>query len=221
MTGFMAIVVRDLRIALRQLSDSLMVIVFFVIAAALFPFGVGPEPNQLARMAPGVLWVTALLAAMLSFDRLFQADYEDGTLELLAVAPQPLWLTALAKICAHWLITGVPLLVASPVIAIMLNLEPSGLGVLMATMAVGTAIVSLVGALGAALALGSRRSGVLLSLLILPLLIPVLIFGAGAVEAVLGGFEARQQILLLCGLLLACLVLCPWGCAVALRAAVE
>ena len=221
MTGFTAIVVRDLRIALRQLSDSLMVIVFFVIAAALFPFGVGPEPNQLARMSPGVLWVTALLAAMLSFDRLFQADYEDGTLELLAVAPQPLWLTALAKICAHWLITGVPLLVASPVIAIMLNLEPSGLGVLMATMAVGTAIVSLVGALGAALALGSRRSGVLLSLLILPLLIPVLIFGAGAVEAVLGGFEARQQILLLCGLLLACLVLCPWGCAVALRAAVE
>ena len=221
MTGFTAIVVRDLRIALRQLSDSLMVIVFFVIAAALFPFGVGPEPNQLARMAPGVLWVTALLAAMLSFDRLFQADYEDGTLELLAVAPQPLWLTALAKICAHWLITGVPLLVASPLIAIMLNLEPSGLGVLMATMAVGTAIVSLVGALGAALALGSRRSGVLLSLLILPLLIPVLIFGAGAVEAVLGGFEARQQILLLCGLLPACLVLCPWGCAVALRAAVE
>jgi heme exporter protein B len=221
MTGFAAIVGRDLRIALRQLSDSLMVIVFFVIAAALFPFGVGPEPNQLARMAPGVLWVTALLAAMLSFDRLFQTDYEDGTLELLAVAPQPLWLTALAKICAHWLITGVPLLVASPVIAIMLNLEPSGLGVLMATMAVGTAIVSLVGALGAALALGSRRSGVLLSLLILPLLIPVLIFGAGAVEAVLGGFEARQQILLMCGFLLACLVLCPWGCAVALRAAVE
>lgn len=221
MTGFAAIVVRDLRIALRQLSDSLMVIVFFVIAAALFPFGVGPEPNQLARMAPGVLWVTALLAAMLSFDRLFQADYEDGTLDLLAVAPQPLWLTALAKIFAHWLTTGVPLLVASPVIAIMLNLKPSGMGVLLTTMAVGTAIVSLVGALGAALALGSRRSGVLLSLLILPLLIPVLIFGAGAVEAVLGGFEARQQILLLCGLLLACLVVCPWGCAVALRAAVE
>ena len=119
MTGFTAIVVRDLRIALRQLSDSLMVIVFFVIAAALFPFGVGPEPNQLARMAPGVLWVTALLAAMLSFDRLFQADYEDGTLELLAVAPQPLWLTAVAKICAHWLITGVPLLVASPLISLI------------------------------------------------------------------------------------------------------
>ncbi len=221
MSGFSAIVARDLRIALRQLSDTLMVIVFFVIAAALFPFGVGPEPNLLARMAPGVLWVTALLAAMLSFDRLFQSDYEDGTLELLAVAPLPLWVAALAKICAHWLITGVPLLVASPVIAIMLNLEPSGFGILVGTMAVGTAIVSLVGALGAALALGSRRSGVLLSLLILPLLIPVLIFGAGAVEAVLGGFEARQQVLLLCGMLLACFVLCPWGCSVALRAAVE
>ncbi|MEX2455460.1 MAG: heme exporter protein CcmB [Rhodospirillaceae bacterium] len=221
MTEFLAIVGRDMRIALRQLSDSLMVIVFFVMAAALFPLGVGPDPGLLARMAPGILWVTALLAAMLSFDRLFQGDFEDGTLELAAIAPYPLWLTALAKIVAHWLTTGVPLLVASPVIAIMLNLEPAGYGILIGAMAVGTAIVSLIGALGAALALGSRRSGVLLSLLILPLLVPVLVFGAGAVEAVVGGFEAGQQMLLLGGLLLACLALCPWGCAVALRAAVE
>lgn len=221
MSAFFALVARDIRIALRQLSDTMMVIVFFVIAAALFPFGVGPEPNLLARMAPGILWVTALLAAMLSFDRLFQTDYEDGTLELLIIAPQPVWLTALAKIAAHWLTTGLPLLVASPVIGIMLNLEPRGYGVLMVAMALGTAIISLVGALGAALTLGSRRSGVLLSLLVLPLVIPVLIFGAGAVEAVIGGFPATQQLLVLCGMLLACLVMCPWGCAVALRMATE
>ena len=156
MNAFGALVARDIRIALRQLSDTMTVIVFFVIAAALFPFGVGADPNLLARMAPGILWVTALLAAMLSFDRLFQNDYEDGTLELLVVAPQPVWLTALAKIAAHWLTTGLPLLVASPVIGIMLNLEPNGYGVLMAAMALGTAIISLVGALGAALTLGSR-----------------------------------------------------------------
>lgn len=221
MSAFVALVGRDIRIALRQLSDTLMVIVFFIIAAALFPFGVGPEPNLLARMAPGILWVTALLAAMLSFDRLFQNDFEDGTLELLIVAPQPVWLTALAKIVAHWLTTGLPLLVASPVIGIMLNLGPDGYGVLIVAMALGTAIISLVGALGAALTLGSRRSGVLLSLLVLPLVIPVLIFGAGAVEAVVGGFPATQQLLVLGGLLLACLVVCPWGCAAALRMAAE
>ena len=221
MNAFVALIARDIRIALRQLSDTLMVIVFFIIAAALFPFGVGPEPNLLARMAAGILWVTALLAAMLSFDRLFQNDYEDGTLELLGIAPQPVWLTALAKIAAHWLTTGLPLLVASPVIGIMLNLGSNGYGVLMAAMALGTAIISLVGALGAALTLGSRRSGVLLSLLVLPLVIPVLIFGAGAVEAVIGGFPATQQLLVLGGMLLACVVVCPWGCAVALRMAAE
>jgi len=221
MNAFVALIARDIRIALRQLSDTLMVIVFFIIAAALFPFGVGPEPNLFARMAPGILWVTALLAAMLSFDRLFQNDYEDGTLELLVIAPQPVWLTALAKIAAHWLTTGLPLLVASPVIGIMLNLGSNGYGVLMAAMALGTAIISLVGALGAALTLGSRRSGVLLSLLVLPLVIPVLIFGAGAVEAVIGGFPATQQLLVLGGMLLACVVVCPWGCAVALRMAAE
>ena len=221
MNGFIALVGRDIRIALRQLSDTMMVIVFFVIAAALFPFSVGPEPNLLTRMAPGILWVTALLAAMLSFDRLFQSDFDDGTLELLVIAPQPLWITALAKIVAHWLTTGLPLLVASPVIGIMLNLEPRGYGVFLTAMALGTAIISLVGALGAALSLGSRRSGVLLSLLVLPLVIPVLIFGAGAVDAVIGGFAATQQLLLLGALLMVCLVICPWGCSVALRVATE
>ena len=202
---FFALIGRDIRIALRQLSDTFIVIIFFVIAAALFPFGVGAEPNLLARIAPGILWVTALLSAMLSFDRLFQNDYEDGTLDLLVIA-QPLWITALAKIAAHWITTGVPLLVAAPLIGVMLNLGPDGYGVLMVAMALGTAIISLIGALGAALTLGSRRSGVLLSLLVLPLVIPVLIFGAGAVEASIAGFPAVQQLLLLGGLLLPCFV---------------
>ena len=221
MTAFFALIGRDIRIALRQLSDTFIVIIFFVIAAALFPFGMGAEPNLLARIAPGILWVTALLSAMLSFDRLFQNDYEDGTLDLLVIAPQPLWMTALAKIAAHWITTGVPLLVAAPLIGVMLNLGPDGYGVLMVAMALGTAIISLIGALGAALTLGSRRSGVLLSLLVLPLVIPVLIFGAGAVEASISGFPAAQQLLLLGGLLLACLVLCPLGCAIALKMAAE
>ena len=221
MSGFFALVGRDIRIALRQFSDTMMVIVFFVIAAALSPFGGGAEPSLLARMAPRILWVTALLAAMLSFDRLFQNDYDDGTLELLVITPRPLWMTALAKIVAHWLTTGLPLLVASPVIGIMLNLEPRGYGVLIGAMALGTAIISLVGALGAALSLGSRRSGVLLSLLVLPLVIPVLIFGAGAVDASIGGYAATQQLLVLGGLLIGCLVISPWGCAAALRIAAD
>ena len=221
MTAFRALIARDIRIALRQLTDTLLVIVFFVIATALFPFGVGPDPGLLARMAPGILWVTALLAAMLSFDRLFENDYADGTLELLAISPVPLWIAVLAKVSAHWLTTGFPLLVASPVIGIMVKLEPDGYGILVVTMALGTAIISLVGALGAALSLGSRRSGVLLSLLVLPLVIPVLIFGAGAVEAAIGGFAFSQQLMLMVGILLVCLVLCPWACAAALRSAVE
>ncbi len=221
MTALRVLVTRDIRIALRQLSDSLMVIVFFVIAAALFPFGVGPDPDLLARIAPGILWVTALLAAMLSFDRLFENDYADGTLELLVVSPVPLWIVVLAKVIAHWLTTGFPLLLASPVIGIMVNLEPNGYGILLGTMALGTAIISLIGALGAALSLGSRRSGVLLSLLVIPLVIPVLIFGAGAIQGAIGGFAISGQLMLMGGILLICLVLCPWACAAALRSAVE
>lgn len=221
MSAFFALIARDIRIAVRQLSDTFMVIVFFVIAASLFPFGVGAEPNLLARMAPGILWVTALLSAMLSFDRLFQNDFQDGTLDLLVVAPRPLWMTALAKILAHWITTGVPILVAAPLIGVLLNLQLDGYVVLTFAMALGTAIISLIGALGAALTLGARRSGVLFSLLVLPLVIPVLIFGAGAVEASIGGFPVTQQLLFLSGLLLACLVLCPWCCAIALKLAAD
>ena len=221
MRAFYAIAERDIRLALRQSSDTLLVIAFFAIATALFPFGVGPEPNLLARMAPGVLWVAALLAAMLSFDRLFQSDFEDGTLDQFILAPFPLWLSVLAKMCAHWLTTGLPLLVAAPAIGVMLRLEPAGLGAMAAAMAAGTAVVSQIGALGAALILGARRGGVLLSLLVLPLLVPVLIFGTSAVQAAIGGFAVAPSLTMLCAMSLGCLALCPWACAAALKASVE
>ena len=149
MKAFFLIVRRDLRLALRQPGDTGMVLVFFVLATILFPFGIGPEPNILARIAAGVLWVMALLAAMLSFDRLFQADYEDGTLELLVLSPVPAGLIVLAKCAAHWLTTGLPLIVVTPLLGVMLHLDASGYGVLLATMALGTPTISLIGAVGA------------------------------------------------------------------------
>lgn len=221
MSAFAAILGRELALAWRQPGDAAAVLAFFVLAAILFPFGVGPEPNILARMAPGVVWVTALLAAMLSLDRLFQADYEDGSLELLALLPTPLWLVVLAKVLAHWATTGLPLVVVAPVVAALFNLPAEGYGPLIAALALGTPTISLVGAVGAALTLGARRAGVLLSLLVLPLLIPVLIFGAAAVEAATTGFGARPHLLLLGGLLLGAAALAPWAASSALRQALE
>jgi heme exporter protein B len=218
---FLHIVHRDLRLALRQGMDSLMVVVFFVLAVVLFPLGVGPEANLLARIAAGVIWVAALLAAMLSLERLFQNDFDDGSLELLVLAPVPLEVVVLAKVGAHWLTTGLPLMVTAPLLAVLLNLGADGFLVLIATLALGTPTLSLIGAVGAALVLGSRRGGVLLSLLLLPLYIPVLVFGVGAIDAAVGGFAARAQILILGALFLGALALCPWAAAAALRQALE
>ncbi len=212
---------RDLRLALRQGMDSLMVVAFFVIAVVLFPFGVGPGVNTLARIAAGVIWVAALLASMLALERLFQADYEDGSLELLALAPVPLELITLAKVAAHWLTTGLPLIAAAPLLALVLFLPTEGLWMLVAALALGTPTLSLVGAVGAALVLGSRRGGVLLSLLVLPLYIPVLIFGVGAVNQVMLGESAQPHLMILGGFLLGALALCPWASAAALRQALE
>jgi heme exporter protein B len=218
---FLVLVRRDVRLALRQASDTLLVLVFFVLATVLFPLGVGPEPNMLARIAAGVVWVMALLAAMLSLDRLYQADYDDGSLDLLLLAPLPLEATALAKAFAHWLTTGLPLIAMAPVLAVMLRLETAGYPALVVAMALGTPAISLIGGVGAALAVGARRGGVLLSLLVLPLLVPVLIFGAGAVEAAVTGGAVASHLLLLGGTLLAALVLCPWASAAALRQAMD
>jgi len=218
---FTAVVKRDLRLALRQGMDSFMVVMFFVLAVVLFPFGVGPEPNILARISSGVIWVAALLAAMLSLERLFQTDYEDGSLELLATQPMALEIMVAAKIVAHWLTTGLPLIAATPLLAVFMNLPVEGYGILILSLALGTPVLSLIGAIGAALILGSRRGGVLLSLLVLPLYIPVLIFGVGSVEAALGGFPAKAHLLILSGLFIAALPLCPWAGAGAIRQALE
>lgn len=220
MTGLVAILRRELRLALRQSSDSVMVVAFFVIAVVLFPFGVGPEPNMLVNIGPGVIWVAALLAAMLSMERMFQADYEDGSLELLAITPVPLELTVLAKVLSHWLTTGLPLIIASPILAVMMNIPTEGWPMLIISLALGTPTMSLIGAVGAGLVLGARRGGVLLSLLVLPLFIPVLIFGVGSVDMVLNGLDAKAHILLLGGMLLGSIALTPWATAAAVREAV-
>lgn len=221
MTAFLSLVARDLRLALRQGSDAALVVAFFVLAVVLFPFGVGPEPQLLSRIAAGVVWVTALLAALLSLDRLFQQDYEDGSLEVIALAPLPLEAAVLAKCLAHWLTTGLPLVAVAPALAALLQLDGSGYLPLVLAMALGTPSLSLVGAVGAALSLGARRAGVLLSLLVLPLYIPVLIFGVAAVEQAVAGFAIRPHLLILTALLVAALPLAPWAAAAALRPALE
>jgi heme exporter protein B len=221
MSRFGEIVRRDLRLALRQGSDSIMVVTFFVLTVILFPFGIGPEANLLERTSAGILWVIALLASMLSLDRLFQADFDDGSLELLALTPTALEILVVGKVAAHWLTTGLPLIAAAPVLAVLLNMDADGLGALLLTMLLGTPTLSLIGALGAALVLGARRGGVLLSLLVLPLYVPVLIFGVGAIDAVVQGLPARADLLVLGALLLASLALAPWAAAAALRQALE
>ena len=220
MTAALGLILRrELRLALRQAGESATVVLFFVLAALLFPLGVGPSPATLARIAPGVLWATALLAAMLSFERLFQPDFEDGSLEQLALSPVPLEGLVLAKALAHWLTAAAPLIVAAPVLGVMLHLPEEGFAPLIAGMALGTPAISLIGAVGAALTLGARRGGVLLALLVIPLVIPVLIFGAAAVEAAIGGFPVRAHLTALGGISLGALVLGPWAAGAALRQA--
>ena len=221
MTQFLTLLKRDLKLALRHGSDSFMVVAFFVLVVILFPLGVGPEPGILARISSGVIWVAALLAAMLSMDRLFQQDYEDGSLDLLVLSPAPLEFLFLAKALAHWMTTGLPVIIVSPLLGVFLNLDVSGYGTLLASLALGTPVLSLLGAIGAALSLGARRGGVLISLLILPLFIPVLIFGVSAVDSALTDLSARPQLLILGAMLLAALALSPWASAASLRQAVE
>lgn len=221
MTAFLGVLGRDLRLALRQLSDASLVVMFFVLCAALFPFAVGPEPNLLARIAPGVIAVAALLSVLLSLERLFLADYEDGNLELLVLSPVPLEVIVLAKVLAHWCTTGLPLIVAAPLIALLYDMPVDGLPVLLAALALATPSLSLIGAIGAALTLGARRGGVLILLLVLPLCISVLIFTVAAIDASLAGLAAKPHLSILGALLLAALPLAPWASAAALRLALE
>lgn len=221
MSPFLAVIARDLRLARRQGTDIAMTLAFFVVVVALFPLGLGPTPELLARIAPAVLWVTALLAAMLSFDRLFQQDSEDGGLEQLALSGLPLSVLALAKACAHWLTTGLPMLVLAPLLAVSLNLAVESYLALVATLALGTPVVSLFGTVGAALVVGARRAGVLVALIVLPLLIPVLIFAVSAIEAAGAGLTVRVHLLFLGAILAASIPLAPLAAGAALRQALD
>jgi heme exporter protein B len=218
---FTLVVRRELLLALRRKGDVLNVLVFFVVVASLFPLGVGPEPNQLRAMAAGVTWIAALLAAVLSLPRLFAADHADGTLEQMLVAPQPLLVVVLAKIAAHWLLTGLPLALTAPLIGLQYDLPADALGVLLASLLIGTPVLSLLGAAGAALTLGVRGGGALLGLLVLPLFVPVLVFGAGAVTAVLIGINPSAHLSLLGAFLAVSSLIGPWAACAALRVALD
>lgn len=212
---------RDLLLAARKPADAATPLVFFAIVVSLFPLGVGPDPMVLRTLAPGVLWVAALLATLLSLNRLFAADYADGTLEQLALSPQPLASLVFAKIAAHWVTTGLPLLLLSPLLAIQLNLPTEALATLLLALLLGTPVLSLIGGIGAALTLGLRGGGVLVSLLVLPLYTPVLIFGAGAVTASATGFDPEAYLSLLGAFLAVALGFAPWATAAALRISLD
>ena len=216
-----AVVRRDLTLALRRRSDVLTTLFFFVIVVSLFPLGVGAQSTVLRSIAPGVVWVAALLASMLALVRLFASDFDDGTLEQLALSPQPLVLLVAAKVFAHWLVSGLPLVLVAPLLGMQFDLPVDALGVMTLALLLGTPCLSLIGAIGAALTLGVRGAGGLLAVLVLPLYIPVLIFGAGAVSATVSGMSASGQLSLLGAFLLIALVLGPWASAAALRIALE
>ena len=221
MSVFAALIARDLRLMRRRPGDVGVVLAFFVMATLLFPLGIGPETNLLARIAAGVLWCAALFAALLSLERLFVTDYDDGTLDLLLLAPGPLELAALAKCAAHWIVTGLPLSLLAPLLGISFGLDGTGLAALTLTLLVGSPTLSLIGALGAALTLGAPRGGALLALLVLPLCVPTLIFGAGAVEAATSGEGFLTHLAILAALALLALATTPWAIAAALRQAGE
>lgn len=212
---------RDLRLAMRRKSEWLGAMFFLVLVAALFPLAIGPEPATLRLIGPGVLWVAALLASMLSLGRLFEADGQDGSLEQMALSAAPLSWLVVAKLAAHWLISGLPLVLLSPLLGLQFGLEAEALGMLALTLLIGTPILSLLGAIGAALTLGVRGGGVLQSLLLLPLYVPVLVFGAGAVDAQMRGLGAQAHVSVLLALLLGTAAFSPWACAAALRLALE
>lgn len=212
---------RDLLLALRRRSDIATTLFFFVIVSSLFPLGIGPEPAVLSSIAPGVLWVAALLAGMISLSRLFAADFADGSLEQMLLAPQPLGLLVTAKILAHWLVCGLPVVMLAPLIGLQYALPNDAILVLVYSLLLGTPALSLIGAIGAALTLGVRGSGLLVALLVLPLYIPTLIFGAGAVAASQHGMSAQAHLSLLAACSLLALVLAPLATAAALRISVE
>ena len=218
---FGLVVRRDLLLAMRRRADVLTTLIFFVMVVSLFPLGVGPEMDMLRKMASGVVWVAALLASMLSLPRMFSADHADGTLEQMMLAPQSLSVLVLGKIVAHWMLSGLPLALIAPVLGLQFDMPPAALWVLVLALLLGTPVLSMIGAVGAALTLGLRGGGVLVSLLVLPLCIPVLIFGAGAVEAVTSGMSVVSNLSFLGAFMLFALVFTPFVAAQALRISME
>ena len=216
-----AVVRRDLLLALRQRGDVLNILLFFVVVVTIVPLGVGPELNVLRMIGAGTVWVAALLASIVSLARMFAQDYADGSLEQMMLAGQPPSVIVVGKILAHWLVTGAPITLAAIPIAVMFDLGLEPAGTLVAALALGTPALSLIGAVGAALTLGLRGGGVLVTLLVLPLTVPVLIFGAGAVDATSGGLSAAADLLLLGGLSLLAAALAPWAIVAALRISLE
>jgi heme exporter protein B len=221
MNALLAAAYRDLLLALRRKSEVLTTLFFFIIVVSLFPLGIGPEPVLLKKIAPGILWVAALLATLLGLPRLFAADHQDGTLEQLALSPAPFGLLVSGKILAHWLTCGLPLVLLAPVLGLQFDLDAGALGVLTLALLLGTPLLSLIGAIGAALTLGVRGGGVLLALLVLPLYIPALIFGAGAVEAHIAGLANGGHFSLLAAMLVLAVFFAPWATTAALRIALE
>lgn len=216
-----AVLLRDLRLALRRRTEALLPLAFFITAAGIFPFGVGAEPQMLRQIGAGVVWVCALLAALQGLSTLFQADHADGTLEQLRLCGQPLWALVAAKTAAHWLVTALPLLLAAPLLGLLFGLDAEAIAVLAAGLLLGTPVLAALGALGAALTLGLRGGASLVFLLVLPLAVPVLVFGAGAVAAVEQGLGARAHLQMLAALLLVALPCAPLAIAAALRISVE
>jgi heme exporter protein B len=221
LTMFLWLVRRDLVLAWRRRADVLATLFFFVIVVSLFPLGIGPEPQLLRAIAPGIVWVAALLASMLSLGRIFGNDYQDGTLEQILLTPQPLFLIVLAKMLAHWLVSEVPLVLVAPLLGVQFGLSENTLETITVSLLLGTPILSLVGSVGAALTLGLRAANVLIALLVLPLCIPALIFGAGAVDASVNGASTQPWLLLLAATLTVSFVFAPWATSAALRISVE
>jgi len=215
--AFFAIIRRDLILALRRRSEIANPLLFFVLVITLFPLGIGARPQLLHAIAPGIIWVSALLAAMLSLDSLFRSDFDDGSLEQILLSPHPVSVLILGKIVAHWLVTGLPLLLVAPLLAVFLGMPQPAIGTLLLTLLLGTPVLSLIGAIGVALTVGLRRGGMILSLLVLPLYVPVLIFAGNAVEMAGNGLPVGAQINILIAILLLALVLAPWPAAAALK----
>jgi heme exporter protein B len=215
--AFIALLRRDLLLAFRHRGELANPLIFFLMVVTLFPLGVSPEIGLLRKIAPGVIWIAALLSALFSLENLFRSDFDDGALEQLLLSPQPLALMVLAKVLAHWLVSGLPMLLFAPVLALLLAMPAAAIWILMATLAIGTPLLSLIGAVGVALTVGLRRGGLLLSLLILPLYIPVLIFATSAVGAAAAGVPVAGQLYLLGALLVLAMMLAPFAIAAALR----